>query len=432
MNTRRLAALLAGTVVALAAGSLWAQVPVQSTPAPWLSRLSSYLEAVDEHKPGTVDMAARLTGFLTEEDLYELRADFLNLVALCKRELGRSVRSPSIVYRDTPIPFPDLRSMLRLTDGEATSGNANRVLLRAAVLHADIGVLVAPFLPRGVGCTTRGSVLVQDGNSVGMGCVSIHWIMGRGLLDAVRPDPGRNDIVRLWYQASITHLLENGNYANADAHIAHAQVLFPDDPVVLFEHGYYHEGYAAPAVQSAALESGADRRGAKIHLEEALDRYRKALQANPHFVEARVHRGMVLLQLSHPGEAVEQLRQAAAEAQGPRLRYYAELFLARAEEASGNVSAAREHFQRASEIYPQAQSPHLSLTLLARERGDRIGAREAMQKVLALPHTDRANTDPWWDYYRWQNQGATDLFARLYALLQPGPEASSAAGGDPR
>lgn len=420
MNTRRLAALLAVTLVAQAAGSLWAQAPVQSAPAPWFSRLSSYLEAVNEHKPGTLDTAARLTGFLTEEDLLELRADFLNLVALCKRELGRSVRSQAITYRDTLIPFADLRRVLALTDDEAARGDANRVLLRAAVLHADVAMLVIPLLPGGVGCSARGSFLVQDGNSIGRGCLCVHWSMGRGLLDAIRPDPGRNDVVRLWYQATITHLLEAGDYANAEGHVSHAQLLFPDDAAILFEHGYYHEGYASPFVQSAAMESGADRRGEKIHLEEALDRYRKALQVNPRFVEARVHRGMALLQLSHPREAADQLRQAAAEAQGPQLRYYADLFLARAEEASGNVAAAREHFQRASEIYPRAQSPHLSLTLLARERGDRTGAREAMQKVLALPHMDRANTDPWWDYYRWQNQGADDLFAKLYSSLPAG------------
>jgi hypothetical protein len=425
----RLAALVViATVVAQTGSPFRAQAPSQSGSAPWLSRLSSYLESVNEHTPGRMDMAARLVGFSSEADLDEVRADFLNLVAICKRELGRSVRSPSIVYRDTLIPFADLRKVLGLTDDEAASGNANRILLRAAVLHGDISMLVAPLLPRGMGCTARGSLLIQDGSSIGMGCICIHWIMGRGLLDAIRPDPGKNDVVRLWYHATIAYLLETGDYANANDHIAHAQLLFPDEPAILFEHGYYHEGYASPPVQSAALESGNDRRGAKIHLEEALDRYRKALQVNPRFVEARVRRGKVLLDLSHPGEAVEQLRQAVAEAQGPRLRYYAHLLLGRAEEASGNVAGAREQFMRASEIYPQAQSPHLSLTLLARERGDRTGAREAMQKVLALPHTDRADTDPWWDYYRWQNQRADDLFATLYAGLRGEPESRSVAG----
>jgi hypothetical protein len=51
-----------------------------------------------------------------------------------------------------------------------------------------------------------------------------------------------------------------------------------------------------------------------------------------------------------------------------------------------------------------------------------------MQKVLALPHTDRADTDPWWDYYRWQNQRADDLFATLYAGLRGEPESRSVAG----
>ncbi|MGE5200052.1 MAG: hypothetical protein ACM3H9_10455, partial [Rhodospirillaceae bacterium] len=87
-----------------------------ATPAPWLARLSSYLEAVNEHTPGTADMAAHMTGFMGEADLYEARTDFLALVALCKREISRSVRSASIAYRNTTIPYPELRKVLTLTD----------------------------------------------------------------------------------------------------------------------------------------------------------------------------------------------------------------------------------------------------------------------------------------------------------------------------
>jgi hypothetical protein len=91
---RRLVVLvLVSVVVAQTGAPVRAQAASQSAAASWLARLSSYLEAVNEHKLGRVDMAARLVGFSTETDLDEVRADFLNLVAICKRELGRSVRS---------------------------------------------------------------------------------------------------------------------------------------------------------------------------------------------------------------------------------------------------------------------------------------------------------------------------------------------------
>ena len=408
---RIIAAVLAATAIAQAAGPARAQ----TAQPPWLARLSSWLEAVKDHKPGTLDMAARLTGFMGEGDLYEARTDFLSLVYVCKREVGRSKQPAPIVYNNTLIPFADLRRLLGLTDDEAAKGNANRVLLRAAILHADVAMLVIPLLPGRTGCAAHASLLVQDGNSVGAGCIGIHWTQGRLLLDAVRPDPNTERAVRLWYHATITYLLEDGDFANADLQIGHGRLLFPSDPAILFEHGYYHEGFASPFIQTAALESGADRRGAEVHLDEAEDLYRKAIKENPQFVEARVHRGLVLGLLGRHRDAAEELRLAASTAVGPQLRYYAELFLGHAEESLGNRVAARDHYRMTSALYPQAQSPLLALALLARQFGDRAGVQDAMRRMLALPPGRDVKADPWWTYYRWQNQGSEALFAELHA-----------------
>ena len=414
---RRLAAAtLAFATIALAAG------PASAQPArpPWLTRLSSYLEAVNEHRPGTLDVAARLTAFMGEGDLDEVRTDFLALVAICKRELGRSVRTAPIVYRETVIPYPDLRQLLGLSDDEAAKGNANRVLQRAAIFHADVAMLVIPLLPGRVGCSARATLLVKDGTSVGSGCVGIHWTHGRLLLDAVRPDPGKDPVARLWYLATITYLLEIGDFANADPQIARARLLFPDDPAILFEHGFYHEGFAAPFIQTAALESGADTRGAKIHLDEAEDLYRRAVKGHPTLVEARVHRGFVLGLLGQHRDAAEELRLAAPAAAEPQLRYYAELFLGHAEESLGNRGVAREHYAQASALYPGAQSPLLALALVARQFGDRAGAQDAMRRLLALSRTRTGESDPWWRYYRWQQVDFTARFAELHAPFLPG------------
>jgi tetratricopeptide (TPR) repeat protein len=278
-------------------------------------------------------------------------------------------------------------------------------------------MLVIPLLPGGFGCSARATLLVKDGNSVGAGCVGIHWTHGRLLLDAVRPDPGEDQMARLWYVATITYLLETGDFANADLQIARARLLFPDDPAVLFEHGFYHEGFAAPFIQTAALESGFDTRGAKTHLDEADDLYRRAIKGNPKFVEARVHRGFVLGLLGQHRDAAEELRLAAQAAREPQLRYYAELFLGHAEESLGNRAAAREHYAQASALYPEAQSPLLALALAARQLGDRHGAQDAMRRLLALPRTRPDESDPWWRYYRWQQTDFKARFAELHALL---------------
>jgi tetratricopeptide (TPR) repeat protein len=281
-------------------------------------------------------------------------------------------------------------------------------------------MLVIPLLPGWTGCSDRVSLLVRDGNRVGAGCIGFHWTHGRMLLDAVTPDPSAEQIVRLWYHATITYLLETGNFANADLQIGHGRLLFPSDPDILFEHGYYHEGFASPLIQTAALESGADARGAKIHLDEADDLYRRAVKENPQFVEARVHHGHVLGLLGRHRDAAEELRLAAASAMGPQLRYYAELFLGHAEESLGNRGAAREHYAQASALYPEAQSPLLALALLARQLGDLAGTQDAMRQLLALGGSRADDADPWWVYYRWQNQSFESLFAKLYAPFLDG------------
>jgi tetratricopeptide (TPR) repeat protein len=397
---------------------LQARLPAEAKS--WMPHLSSWLEAVNEHRPGSVDMPARAIGAWTEWDLYRVREDFFALVALYRRELTRPGRLGLIVYKETDLAVADLRKLLGLTQEEAARGNANRILLRAAVLHADVAMLVIPLLPSGAGCSSRATVLVKDGNSIGAGCLGVHWIHSRLLLDALRPDKASDAIARLWYQASTAYMLEIGDYANADPHIEHARLTYPADPGILFEHGMYHEGFAAPQIQTAALESGVDRRGARPHLDEAAESFRKAIKENPYFVEARVHRGFVLGQLGRQTDAAEELREAVDTAQGSQLRYYAELFLGQAEESLGNRAAARDHYARALALYPRAQSPLLALSLLARQFGDRAGAQKAMRQLMTLPAKRALEDDPWFACHRWQNRGYEVLFGELYVFLAGG------------
>ena len=400
---------------------------VAAAPPPWLANLTAYLEAVTRHTPGKADLPARTIAGWTGSDLEEVWTDLTSLVALWGRELRRPGRQGSAVYRDTVVTAPELRAILGLTDEEAKDGNINRIEHRAAILHADAVMLVIPLLPRGVGCTAASTVLVQDGGSVGSGCISIHWNHGRTLLDAVRPDPGGDATVRLWYRASIAYLLEVGDFANSLQQIVRARMLFPRDAGILLERGFYQEAFASPLIQPAAYASGVDRRGPAPHLREAESLYRDALESDPGFIEARVRRGHVLGELGRHREAAEELRLAATDlrsaagtAVAPELRYYAELFLGREEESLGSRDAAREHYTTAAQLYPLAQTPCLALAHLARGSGDRAGSSQAMQQLLGLPFNREMETDPWWSYHRVQGDRAAALFAALYAPFLAG------------
>jgi len=278
-------------------------------------------------------------------------------------------------------------------------------------------MLVTPMLPGRIGCSSQSSLLVRDGNRIGVGCVDIHWVHSRLLLDAVRPDPAKDEFVRRWYVATATYLLESGSYANAKLHLDQARLLFRSDSEILFVRGYYAEAIASPHIQSVAQEQGADRRGARSYLEEAEALYGRAVKANPQFVEARVRRGNALARLGRAEDAARELRVAVTDARGRELRYFAELFLGQAEQSIGEAAAARRHFREAAALFPDAQSPLLALALLERQLGNRAGAQDAMKRVLGLPAGREASADPWSHYYRWQNMDFKTRFQALHAQL---------------
>jgi tetratricopeptide (TPR) repeat protein len=127
--------------------------------------------------------------------------------------------------------------------------------------------------------------------------------------------------------------------------------------------------------------------------------------------------GRVLGGLAKHADAASELRRAAGELTDPQQLYYAELFLGAEEAALGNREAARAAYDRAARLFPQAQSPLLALSEIARRSGDRNGALRAADRLFALqdePATER--DDPWWMYYVAQ---ARDADALLEALCQP-------------
>ena len=113
---------------------------------------------------------------------------------------------------------------------------------------------------------------------------------------------------------------------------------------------------------------------------------------------------------------MKELRVALDVEGDPLRRYYGELFVGAAEERLGHADAARQAYSQAAELYPNAQSPHLALSALARRLGDRATALKEMQIVFELQHADAPPDDPWWTYYKSQARNADDL---LESLWQP-------------
>jgi len=390
------------------------QTPAAQTAksARWLQNFRSWLQAVAEHRPGEKDGPADRVGRMTEGELDAVRADLFSLVRIHQER-----RAGVVTYKDEPFTLSGIETLLGLTGEAAARSDANRVLKRAAILHGDVAMLVVPYGSNPIGCSTRLAVIVRDGRPIGDRCVGVHWVMGQALLDATRPDPAKDPMVALWYEATIAFLIERRDFANADRQIDRGAVLFPDAPGLLFEHGYYHEILASRGLQSAVQASKTDDRSASAHLKEAEGLFRRALASNPDFIEARVHHGAVLGALRRHGEAADELRKAAAAAAAEDvvLRYYAELFLGDEEQALGGNDSARAHYSEASTLLPSAQSPWIALSALARRGGNRVEALSAIRRALDLHSSQQdRREDPWWEYYSWLNQNSVTRLRDLY------------------
>jgi len=286
-------------------------------------------------------------------------------------------------------------------------GQLDYVLRHAAMLHADVATSSAPELfdsrtaAQVVGAVNRVTIHIEDGRNTATNFGAVHWDIARSLLSMVRPagDP----MVLLWYQATAAWMQANGYHESSD-HLTEALRLFPRDPILLFFGGCEHESFARPAIQaalrSADLPSGyqldVQSEGAEIRQAEAL--FRRALDQQPDHVEARLRLGRTLFMRGRAQDAAEELRRAHAAAGDDLLKYYAAMFLGRAEEALGKFEVASDLYSRASTLYPNAQSPHVAHSALARRRGDRARALAAMERVFELAAGYPDGDDPWWTY----------------------------------
>lgn len=341
----------------------------QSTPAQ--DRFEQWLAAIDAHTPGDPGKPAVEVSTWTGSELE-------GVVMEAKRRARALAKSDPI--------------------------RANQMLLRGAVLHADIGRLIPDDAVRR-SPSQQTTYIVRDGRWLGIRFISMHWQLGRSLLDSVSPDPAAVPEVRAWYEETSSDLLRMRQFAAAFEHYGRARQLFPADPDILFVSGVLHELFASANLQAGA-ESVLDSNRASAAVSTArseltrAERFlRDSLVQRPGHLEARLRHGRILGELGKHEEARAELRRAIEDGAGDALLYFALLFLGRAEEALGHLDAARGAFERAATLYPNAQSPRLALSQISRRTGDRAAAQRELQVISKLPDDQRKREDPWWAYY---------------------------------
>jgi tetratricopeptide (TPR) repeat protein len=151
-------------------------------------------------------------------------------------------------------------------------------------------------------------------------------------------------------------------------------------------------------------------------LRTAEDYFRRAAEARPDFAAARLRRGRMLDRLGRHADAVPELRRAGSLTEDPAIHYLAVLFEGAAQEALDNASAAQALYEQAARQFPDAQSPYLALSRIARDRGDRTAAQAAAERVFTRAATDEMN-DPWWTYHLFIIQNVPALMLELQRPL---------------
>lgn len=419
----------------------------------WLDRLKTWSQAVTRHVPGRADAPVLTISEWTADEVTEV----VNDVRMLRRQLTaaaaktdrKSAKEPApltLNYRKHLLTVEQLRGIRAFDHVSGT--DANQTLKLGAMLHADIALLAPVDRSRGTG--SGGVVRSVDGRVIGFESQSVHWLVGRQLLDDVKPDPAADSFVRLWYHATSASLLTDGILADAEPHLDHAIDVLPEDADIQYEDGVFHQASAAPAVQAAMQvlleQSATPPTGARAlpwtsvfpkpggsemiqprvvvakHREEAARQFRRAVELDPHHVEARMRLGHALLELGRAKDAVGELQRTVGATTDPTLSYLSALLLGRAEAQLGRLDAAVERYTRAAALFPQAQSPPLALAQLAHRRGDRASAQQFVRRMLAQTRVDHPRDDPWWTFGRWQLKSAEMLLAELRALAQSEPK----------
>lgn len=369
-----------------------------------LEKVKEWRTAVMQHNPGERDDPAVTVGGWNEKDL-DIVIDFVT--KLSSKSIGAIKRA---------LKNEKVRNSLELTDREIQQGDLNRLLKMGALLHTDIAML---GLETGEFSDERPPVGVFEDGHVIIRPKMISWELARRLIDSVYPVPSKDPIVRKWYIATTAYLQSHHLLIYAKENLRDALKIFSSDKRIQFYAGALHETWALPVNQTPPLPLQArhSHGSTKSELKHARKYYREAVKENPDFAELHLHLGRVLGLLGDHKKAVAELQKAAGLIKDPQLLYYTALFLGYEFTMLSRRNEALDQYERAAALYPMAQSPLLSISLLARRGHNPEEALQAIQRVFALKVREPWKEDPWWDYDLSHVRNADELVTEMYSLF---------------
>jgi tetratricopeptide (TPR) repeat protein len=407
--------------------------------------IQAWVEAVHKHVPGTPDESIAAVSGLTYRNRVDMNAGmdlFLHALAGYKYNTNFNHSADQVADIAHGAGMPDAEEFLK----------------RATVLHTDAAIFVdkfpqpvdttvPPSRPSEAHATRRGSSLIRtpepsvaplltiatfvrqkDGDVLGTTDANWNWPFARSLLAFLtRIQRGPDDqslnahdpFVGEWYHAVASFLFAQRLYGEATDHFSHAAQVLADDPRLLFDRGCYAEILGLPVHQLFVSDSvaGAMRPNVPPLAEtngEAERLFRRALEVDPSFVEARVHLARLLDIRGADAEAASQLNTAADSNPQGVVGFYAHLFDARVSQRRGALDDAAAQYREALALYPHAQSALLGLSQVGLAGGDAQAALKALERLG--PESLKGDADPWWDYALASGRDVNELMQHVWTM----------------
>lgn len=367
--------------------SIASQTPEKnSTSANRLEKITEWRQAAAHHIPGEADSFAVTIGGWNGKDL-NTAIDYITKLAA--QPISTIKR---IVEKDAN------RRALELTDQAVEKGDLALVLKQGALLHTDIALLE---LASGKSQDTKEQMaFFIDGQVLIPPQKTNHWNCARRLADALYAHAPKDAWIKQWYLSTTVHLQNQRLLFYAEQNLESALKFFPSDARLLFYAGVLHEFLASPLLQNIQLPPRGTTTYGSSESELKLARHflKKTITLNPDFTEARLHFGRVLGLLGYHQESIAELQTAQAAIKESQLLYYTSIYLGHELKMLMHFEEAREQFEQAAKLFPEAQSPLMALSELARTLKDPDGEQRFIQRVFALKHSNSMDGDPWWTY----------------------------------
>jgi hypothetical protein len=431
MNPNRIVRLTVGMMLLLGTIFLYAQSSRSLGLDPWVRKTEFWHNAVIQHKRGILDSAEKEISSWLYDDYNLIISSFLTIIG----------HMPETHYALPKEVEGHYQEYLQTVSGFFKPSNQmDKFLLKAALFHTDMAILemetIRGYVPHWPKSVLQNSpelifsnpwrvVKINDGLS-SAGEEGLQWsrasmlvLCGTFPLQTSHTNTLSRETARRWLVATTAIMLKNRKRAFADNNIERGLHFFPSDPDLLFLSGALHEIFAMPQNQNVLPLSGYSFKygSTEAELKSAQNDFQKSLKKNYNFPEAHLRLGRVTGLRGDHATAIHELQTALDNLTDPRSQYYACLFLGNEYLALHQREEAKRHFERASNLFPEAQSPLLSLSYLARSSGHPKDALIITQKLLDLSASP-LSSDPWWDYDIPQSIDSDALISSLWAQTE--------------